>query len=236
MIRLVRRLFVMFAIFGVLFFAGNLAVKQVAESKIGSAVRSEFDLSAKPSVSIGGSLVGLDILEGHLTKVSFTASSATFDGLKVDSISVVLVGVKAPGGFLRTKGLTVTVTEGTVNARATDASINAYLADQHKDATVALHEGSAVVRATRTILGRPRKLVARGTVAREGNDLVFRPRSVTVDGDVPPSFIEGIAKQKATVRVRLPELPAGISTYEVRAEEGALAVVAVLHDEQLILG
>jgi len=226
----------MVVVLGALFFGGNQVVKSIAEDRIGSAIETEFDLAAKPKVHISGFTVGLDILRGRLSRVSFDAQRATFDDLAVESISVVLVDVKAPDGFLRTSGLTVEVGAGTVKGKATDASINAFLKERKKDATVELHEGSVVIRATRTIFGQRRKIVARGAVAREGDDLVFRPSSVTVDGERPPAIIEGVAKRQATIRVHLPAFPAGITSYDVRAREGALEVEAVLHDQKLLLG
>jgi DUF2993 family protein len=233
--RLVRWLFAPFIILALLFVVANVVVQRVAQSKIAATLESTFHLAAKPTVSIGGFPIIGSILSGHLPRVSFSAASATFQGLTVEHISVTLVDVGASGGFLRGGPLTIEVGAGTVRARATNAAVNAYFKDHGQNATIAFHEGHAVVRAVRTFLGRKRTLVADGTVAREGSALVFRPTSVTVDGQPPPPGTEQLAKQKATLRVQLPPLPGGITSYGIKAVEGAAAISANLQNQRLDL-
>ena len=153
----------------------------------------------------------------------------------MQQIKVALVDVTAEGGFLSGSSIRFTVGAGTVRGRATDAAVNAYLKAHGQNATMAFHEGRVVVRAVRSFLGRTRTLVATGTVAREGTLLVFRPASVTVDGHAAPRGSEALAKQKTTIKVRLPKLPGGIESYGVKAVEGAVAIAAVLRDQLLDL-
>jgi hypothetical protein len=87
----------------------------------------------------------------------------------------------------------------------------------------------------RSFLGSPHTFTASGTVAREGNELVFRPSSVRIDGQTPPGLIEAAARQRATVRVRLPDLPGGLALYRFRARDGALVVAATLRNTTLDL-
>jgi len=233
--RLIRWLLAPIIIAAVLFVVANLVVQRVAESKIASTLQSTFHLSARPSVSIGGFPIIANILSGHLPRVSFSASTATFQGLTVTDINVTLIDVTAGGGFLHGGPLTIKAAAGTIRGMATDASVNAYLKDHGQNATIAFRPGRATVRAVRSFLGRPRTLVATGTVSREGSSLVFRPTSVTVDGRALPQGTEGLAEQKATIRVQLPKLPGGISSYGLRAVEGAASLSAVLHDQVLEL-
>ena len=233
--RLIRWLLAPVIIAAVLFVVVNLVVQHIAESKIASTLQSTFHLSARPSVSIGGFPIIPNILSGHLPRVSFSAPTATFQGLTVTDINVTLIDVSAGGGFLHGGPLTIKVATGTIRGRATDASVNAYLKDHGQNATIAFRSGRATVRTVRSFLGRPRMLVASGTVSREGSSLVFRPTSVTVDGRAPPPGTEGLAEQKATIRVQLPKLPGGISSYGLRAVEGAASLSAVLHDQVLEL-
>ena len=233
--RLIRWLLAPVIIAAVLFVVVNLVVQRIAESRIASTLQSTFHLSARPSVSIGGFPIIANILGGHLPRVSFGAPTATFQGLTVTDINVTLIDVSAGGGFLHGGPLTIKVAAGTIRGRAIDTSVNAYLKDHGKNATIAFHPGRATVRAVRSFLGRPRMLVASGTVSREGCSLVFRPTSVTVDGRAPPPGTEGLAEQKTTIRVQLPKLPGGISSYGLRAVEGAASLSAVLHDQVLEL-
>jgi len=170
--RVVRWLLAPVVILGVLVVVGNAIVRHVAESKIASALESSFHLSARPSVKISGFPIITNILRGHLPRVSFSASSATFQGLTVKDINVTLVDVTATGGFLHGGGLTIKVAAGTVRARATGAAVNAYLKDHGQNATIAFHEGGATVRAVRSFLGRPRRFLATGRLgARVPADL-----------------------------------------------------------------
>ncbi|TMK84410.1 MAG: DUF2993 domain-containing protein [Actinobacteria bacterium] len=233
--RVVRWLLASVVILGVLFVVGNTIATRVAESKIASALESSFHLSARPSVKISGFPIITNILSGHVPRVSFSASSATFQGLTVKDINVTLVDVTATGGFLHGGGLTIKVGAGTVRARATEAAVNAYLKDHGQNATIAFHDGGATVRAVRSFLGRPQRFVATGTVAREGSSLVFRPTSVAVDGRAPPPGTRSIAEQKATLRVQLPPLPGGVSAYGIAAVDGGVALSAILRDQLLDL-
>jgi hypothetical protein len=219
---------------GALFVIANVVVQRVAESKIASALQTTFHLSTRPSVSIPGFPIITNILRGRLPHVSFTSPSAAFQGLTIDDITVALDDVTADGGFLHSP-LTIKVGSGTIGARATDAAVNAYLKDHGENATIAMHPGRATVRAVRSFLGAQHTLVADGTVSREGSTLVFRPVSVTVDGRVPPPGVESIAQEKATVRVQLPPLPGGVTSYGIRSVEGAVVLTASLHGRVLDL-
>lgn len=230
MTRLLRWILIPLVVVGLLFLGANLVVQHVAESMLATAVKDSFHLPAPPSVDVGGFPVIVDILRGRISRVSFSASGATIEGLAIDDIVVVLTDVGAKGGFLHGAPPAISVAEGTVTGRISQASVNAYLAAHSQNATLTFHDGTVVARTTRVFLGARRELVARGTIAREGSSLVFRPSSVTVDGRAPPFGTEALAKQKATVSVALPSLPGGISSYRVAAVEGALTVTAALHD------
>lgn len=232
--RLLRWLLAPIILAAMLFVVANFVVQHIAESKIASTLQSTFHLSARPSVSIGGFPIIANILSGHVPRVSFDAPAATFQGLTMKDINVTLVDVRAEGGFLHSR-LTIRVGGGTIRARATDASVNAYLKDHGQNATIAFRSGRATVRAVRTFLGRPRTFVASGTVSREGSSLVFRPTSVTVDGRPPPPGTQSLAEEKTTIRVQLPMLPGGISSYGIDAVDGAASISAVLHDQVLDL-
>jgi hypothetical protein len=233
--RLIRWVLTPIIILGLLFVGANLVVEHFAESKIASALESTFHLSSKPAVKISGFPIILNIVNGKVPRLSFDASGATFEGLIVQQIKVALVDVTAEGGFLRGGSIRLTVGAGTVQARATDAAVNVYLKAHDQKATMAFHSGRVVVHAIRSFLGRTRTLVATGTVAREGVLLVFRPSSVTIDGRPPPPGSETLARQKTTIKVKLPKLPGGIASYGIKAVEGAVVIMAVLRDQLLDL-
>ena len=234
MTRLIRWVLTPFIILGLLFVGANLFVAHLAENKIATSLQSSFHLSAKPVVKISGFPIILNILEGKIPRVSFDASGATFEGLVVQQIKVSLVDVTAQGGLLGGP-IRLNVGAGTVQARATDRAVDAYLKAHGQNATMAFHDGRTVVRAVRTLFGRYHVLVATGAIAREGTLLVFRPASVTVDGRAPSPATAALARQKTTIRVQLPKLPGGITAYWVKAVEGAVAITAVLRDQLLDL-
>ncbi|MGZ4103934.1 MAG: LmeA family phospholipid-binding protein [Actinomycetota bacterium] len=230
MLRLVRWILTPLIILGLLFVGANVVVQHVAESTLAGAIEDAFHLPTKPTVEVGGFPIIVDLLRGRIPRVSFTASGADIEGLKIDEITVVLTDVGSNAGFLRGAPAQITVKTGTVTGRATQASVNAYLAAHSENATLTFHQDSVVVRAVRVFLGARRTFVATGTIAREGKALVFRPTSVTIDGHPPPPGTGGLARQKATVSVALPELPGGVASYRVEAVEGGLAITAVLND------
>ena len=233
--RIIRWLLTPIIILALLFVGANLLVAHLAEDKIATALQSSFHLSAKPAVKISGFPIILDIVNGRIPRVSFDAATATFEGLTVQQIKVALVDVTAKGGFLHGGSIRLDVGAGTVQARATAAAVNAYMKSHGQNATFTFHDGHAVVRTVRSFLGRSRVLVATGSIGREGTSMVFRPNSVTVDGRAPPPGTEGLAEQKTTIKVPLPKLPGGITSYGVNAVEGALTISAVLRNQLLDL-
>jgi hypothetical protein len=235
MSRLLRWLLVPVIILAALFLIANVVVEHVAEDRVAAAVKNEFHLSAKPTVDIQGFPIILRVLSGTVPRITFDAKRATFSGFTIESIRVRLDGLSATGGFLGSGRLAVRVRSGTIEARATQAAVNAYLHKQGESATVVLHERRAILHAVRPFLGGERTFVASGTILREGTTLVFRPSSVTVDGQPPPGGLEAAAKARATFRVKLPELPGGITLYRFSVREGALSVVASLRGQTLML-
>jgi len=233
--RIIRWLLTPLIILALLFVGANLFVAHLAEGKIATALQSSFHLSAKPAVRIGGFPIIFNILSGKIPRVSFDASGATFEGLTVQQIKVALVDVTARGGFLHGGSIRLDVGAGTVQARATNGAVNAYLKEKGQNASISFHAGRAVVRAVRSFLGRSRVLVATGAISREGTSFVFRPASVTVDGHAVPPGTEALAEQKTTIKVHLPKLPGGITSYRVEAVEGAVTIVAVLRNQLLDL-
>jgi len=235
MFRLIRRLLVPIVVIVVLFVGANVVAARIAEDKIASSLQSSFHLSSKPAVHVSGFPIIVDVLQGHVPRVSFHANGATFDGLDLSGIDVALVDVRAASGSFFSGSLRVRVGAGTVKARATDAAVSAFLNDHGQNATIAFHDGRATVRSTRTFQGRRHAFVASGSIAREANALVFRPDSVTIDGTSPPPSLRTAAEARMVVRVPLPKLPGGITSYRIQAVEGAATIVAVLHDQLLDL-
>src|SRR5207237_30689 len=135
MTRLIRWVLTPFVILGLLFVGANVFVAHLAEGKIATALQSSFHLSAKPAVKIGGFPIILNIMNGKIPRVSFDASDAAFEGLTVQQIKVSLVDVTAQGGFLRGGSIRLKVGAGTVQARATDKAVNAYLKSHGENAT-----------------------------------------------------------------------------------------------------
>ena len=235
MFRLVRWLLVPIVIIAVLFVGANILAAHIAEDRIASTLQSTFHLSSKPTVHISGFPIIIDVLQGHVPRVSFHANGATFEGLDLIGIDVSLVDVRAASGSFFSGSLSVRVGAGTVKARATDGAVTAFLGDHGQNATIAFHNGRATVRSTRTFLGSRHAFVASGPVGREGNAFVFRPDSVSIDGAPAPPGVRQAAERRMTIRVQLPKLPGGVSAYRIEAVEGAATIVAVLHDQLLDL-
>src|ERR1700746_157101 len=115
--RLIRWLLAPMIVAAALFVVANIVVQHIAESKIAATLQSTFHLSARPSVSIGGFPIIASILSGHVSRVSFSAPAATFQGLTMEDIAVTLDDVKADGGFLHGGPLAIKVGGGTLRPR-----------------------------------------------------------------------------------------------------------------------
>jgi hypothetical protein len=234
MIRILRVLLIPIVVLAALFLVGNVVVERVAEGRIASAVQREFKVKTKPTVDIHGFPIIVRLLQGRLPHLSFSAEKATFHGLSIASVSASLDDLSAPDGFL-SSALSIIVGSGRIEARATQGAVNAYLRAHGETATIAFHDGGASVRAVRSFLGAAHTFTASGTVVREGGNLVFHPSSVRIDGRVPQPVLEAAAKLRATVRVKLPDLPGGIESYHFDPHRGTLSIVAEFHHQRVDL-
>ena len=64
---------------------------------------------------------------------------------------------------------------------------------------------------------------------------MFRPTSDAVDAHAPPPGTQALAEQKTTLRVQLPPLPGGVSSYGIAAVDGGATLTAILRDQLLDL-
>lgn len=233
--RLLRRLAIGVVILGALFVAANVVAERVAEDKIAQAVQKHFELAVRPTIRIGGFPILLNVVRGDLPEVSFEARNLRVQDLTVALVRVRLDSIHASGLF--GGGLRVTVGRGSVLAQVTDAALNVYLKSHGQNATIRLREGqTAVVRATRPLAGRNRKIVATGAVRYARGRFTFTPRTVTVDGQVPPPGFEQEARRRSTLSVALPTLPGKIAIDRVETHAGFARLSAVLKDQRISLG
>lgn len=234
--KLIRRLIVTVVVLGGLFVGANLVAENIAEDKLGEAVANEFDLSVAPTIDLGGFPVIVNVLRGELPKLSLDAADIVIEGLRVKKVHIELTDLRVPGGLLAGIPDRINVGEASGVAEVGDAAITAYLRAQKQDAIVRFREGGASVRVKRRFAGRQRTLVARGVVVLRNDLLIFRPRSVTVDGRPPPQGTVGRARKEATVSVHIPPLPGGLKITSLQAHPGVLRLVAAISDTSVEFG
>lgn len=232
-ILLLKRLVIPLAVLGGLFYGANVAAERFAEDRMASAARTAFDLPSPPDVDIRAFPVLVRILQGTLPEVVLDARQVDVRGLTLESIRLSMRTITANNGFLASD-LSIVVGSGEVRARAGDASVNAYLKRLDQRATIAFADGGlATVRATRTIRGARRRIVARGIVSLRRGRLTFTPRSVTVDGEPASGAIEREAKRGSAISVRIPRLPGDIVVTGVSTSEGGIELAATLEDYEV---
>lgn len=235
MLRILRRLLILGVVLGGLFVGGNVVAENAAESRLAAVARDAFGLDATPTVQLDVFPIVTKIISGELPGLTITAEDVTVDDLAIATLVATLRDVRVDGGILGGADLSVTVGEGSVTAEVTQQAINALLKRRGERATVALTPGRARVTATRTFLGRDRKLVATGRVVLRKRTLVFEPDSVTVDGEPPPRALEAEAERQATVEIDLPALPGGFRVNRVDVSDGMLVLTADVSDRRIDL-
>jgi hypothetical protein len=228
--RLLRKLFLLVAILGILFVGANVVAARVAEGKIAEAAQREFGLPSKPEIHIGGFPIILDVLRGTLPSVSFVASGVVVQDLRIETAAVDLKGIGAHGLF--GGDVTVTVASGSVRATVAQSDLNAFLRKHNGDTSIVLRAGNnATVSAVRDGL----HYVANGVVSISGGAFVFTPRTVTIEGRAPPPGFEAEAKRRATVRVAIPKLPGGVAVTRVATAPGNVTLVASMKNRTFSL-
>lgn len=233
-VRLLIRLVITAAILGGLFIGGNVWVTGQAESRIADAIEKNFEIS-DVDVDIADFPLLVHIFSGTIEKVSISSDGATVGGLELDRLRVVLEDIEVEGGLLGSGNLSVKVGTGTMSSTTTQDGINAYLRERKERATVNLRENAVTVRATRTIAGASRRIVATGrfVLNRSTQTLRFVPSRVTVDGRTPSPAIEAQAKREATIEVKLPRLPGDIKADKVTVAPTGATVSAAFEDEEI---
>lgn len=214
---------------------GSLYLEGQAERRLAGVVQERFDLSSEPTIDIGGGLLLLNVFQKRLPSLSIASRSAKVDKVPIEGFTATLKDLTLDGSILDPAALKVTVGEGTVGATVTERAVNDLLDRKGVDSTIDLTAERVRVRATRTIGGKRRKLVATGTLSVKGSTLRFTPKSVTVDGEKASDASLERAKKETTVAVKLPKLPGGFTVDSLKAQDGSLGVVARLDGEQISL-
>jgi hypothetical protein len=234
--RFLSKLVLLAVILGALFVGANQWVKAQGEKRIAQAIDKNFGVK-DAQVTIDDFPVLVHIFSGKLAALSIKADDVTVHGLQLHTLRVRLDDLRVTGGIIGGGRLSVKVGHGTLSTQITQAGIDAYLAAHKQNATIELHEDSAVLHARRMIAGRMRTLDATGTLVllRSSQVLRFQPASVRVDGHVPPPPLEAEAKRRATIDVSIPKLPGGIKAESVQVHEGIATVTADFDDKTLSL-
>jgi hypothetical protein len=232
---LIRRLLITVLLLGALFVGANVYLTGQAETRIADAVEKNFAVPGI-EVDIDDFPLVLHLFTGKIKKVTLSARDTTIKGLEFRDLEVALEGLDIEGGLIGKGKLAISVERGTMSATAGQEGINAFLRERNERATVTLRDGGRVtVRATRTVGGVPRKVVAQGRFVLDKKKQILRfvPSSVTIDGSRPPEPLAAEAKRKATIEVSVPRLPGDIKAEQVEVKEGALVVRAKFTDEQI---
>ena len=234
-LKIVRRLLITLAILGGLFAGLNVVGERFAEDRLADVVAARFDLEQPPAVDLDVFPIVMAIIRGRLPGLRVTATDVRVEDLSVERLDVVLRDVGVEGGLLGGGDLAVVVGEGSVEVRVAQAAINAYLKERGEDARVRLSSGTVRVSVTRTFLGQTRRYEATGRLRLSKQRLIFEPGRVTVDGRPAQGPEADLAREQATLDVRIPRLPGGFRPTEVEPAEGALVLRATLEDRKLSL-
>lgn len=233
--RLLRRLFITFAVLGALFVGANIWLAGFAERQVAKAVASSFELERQPSVDLRGFPLVISVLQGRLDGATIVAEDLTVEDLPVARLEVDVNDVNLVGGILSGSLTSIAVGDGSVMARIEQPAVNRFLKARGEDAKVTLREGSVRLATTQTFLGASRRIVATGPLSLRDGVLRFDPRTVTVDGQRPSEPFLSEAKRRARLRVRLPDLPGRLVPRSVEVIQGAIRLKASLKDSQLDL-
>lgn len=225
---IIRRVVFMLAIPLLLFFGGSAVIETFAESQLSNGMRSTFGLRARPSVQIEAFPIILRVIQGRIPRVIVEAHTVVIEGLEIAELSMDMKGVEASFDVLvRQNKFDLTVESGNGFARITEASINALLAREKKDAVATLHADKLVtVVGNGVVAGTRHKFGATGTLSLGGRVLTFKPTRFTMDGRPVPKALVSVARRETTFSVEIPKLPAGIVPSEVVVSKGDLRLVA----------
>lgn len=227
-VRILRRLLVLAVLLGGLFVGANIVIENIAEGALATGAQRAFELPARPEVDIKGFPILLRLLSGEVPRVSLRASAVPLgDRLTARTVTIEMEALDA-SNVLSGDDLRFTVGRGHALAEVTEDALNDFLRESGEDVRVSLLDGSVRGRASAVIGGRKRTIRARGALRLRRGEISFTPRSVTVDGEEPPSTVEERARREASFRLRLPELPGGAAVAALQVKEDLLRLSADL--------
>ncbi len=202
-----------------------------AERTIAQEIQKAENLAVLPDVAVAGFPFLTQVLRGSYQQVDVNLQNLAADrGLKIDSLDVVLRGVKVSAGdAINGQVTSVPVDSATatsfVSFAALDAAAKQNLAGTNS--TVTFGQGAAgalAVTGSYRGSGLSAKLDLQARLAAKDGDLVVQLTSETIDG-LPPLLRDQVRSVVAKAS-RLPSLPFGFQAQAAAVGSGGITVRA----------
>jgi LmeA-like phospholipid-binding len=193
----VRRLLIALAILVVLLVGADFVLRAVAEHAVATELQKSLQLSARPSVSLGGFPFLLHLAEGRFPSASAQAKGLDAGDLAFASVDLSFRDLRASTGSLFAgRSTDVRARSGSGSATMTGAEATAALHARGIDGTVRFVGRQVRVRSSQL----PREI--RATLSLFGRDLLVRSADPAFPGSFSialPQLIEGARFTGVTV-------------------------------------
>lgn len=229
--RLARRLLIVAAILGALFFGANVVAERVAERRIAGEAQRSFGSPEPPHVSIEGFPILVDILRGRIARAALDGRDLRVEDLRIARLRITLEDVRASLSDL-SAGRPVRVARGLATAEVAGAAVNDYVRSRGHDVTVAVRPGRVVVSGEVRGAGPG---TAEGTPTLVGRLLRFEPDSVSVRGRPLRGPALAAARRELSFEVDLPVLPGGVRVTAVEYAQDKVTLIARLRNATIDL-
>jgi hypothetical protein len=230
-----RRVLVGFAALLVLFVVGvlllgELLLRPAVERQVADSLASQFDLADRPSVSLGGFPIVVDLAGQQARDVRIGIRGETFSGLRVEAIDVRLEQVSFSLGDVVGGSGEFHVVGGDGAAVITAADLTDYLRTQGLPIEVSVEDGSVGVRGRITVAGVSAAVSANGRLEVVDNELRFSALAFDLGPLSGLAEAAAVAARTLGFTAPLPDLE-GIRLTDLTLGDGRIEVAA--HVEEL---
>ena len=141
-----RRLLTSFIVLAALVVAADFGARFYAQSVVAKELRSAFQLSENPDVSLNGFPFLRHVISGDLPSASIEADRLEADGIRLEGVRMTLRDLRFSSGRLVSQGNgTIRARRGEGTARLTEAGVNEALARRGLPVGVSFEAGRALI-------------------------------------------------------------------------------------------
>ena len=219
-----RKLLVAAVVLVLLGAGADFAAARIFEGRVTEALQQEYDLGRRPVVQVRDFPFLPHLATGRFSTIDLAATDATARGINAAQLKLTLHGVRVPREVMLGEPGRITVDRADGTIELNEAEVNRLLADRLQGGRLAIGQDGVQVRTQLQVLGQPLDLLVTGRLGARDGGVTFTPTQIRLGDRALDPAQEELLSSQLTVRVPLPELPAGVRLERVDTRPGTVVL------------